>query len=231
MSQPAPAVELSTLSSPEPPSTDSRQTASFETVKAISRGQSIEFGSFSPVASRQSSLSADMLLEGTSSGQQDLESVKDAADSSVQGSAKSSLDLAKALKKKEDECEHLRSVIQQLSSARARDVKEKAELREKYLELQTEYCKQLKVTELAITVSRQNMGNNAKARKELRDTQADLYKNQKLIGSSKEKTRALKAELASLKERVALLERLNMLNMTTSVCRQEFTYARHYELY
>ena len=66
------------------------------------------------------------------------------------------------------ECDNLMRVVRELADSRAKVVSAKASLQEKYIELQTEYHRSIRIAELSRTVSKENLAKTSRTQKALR---------------------------------------------------------------
>jgi len=128
------------------------------------------------------------------------------------------------LTKKEEECEHLRQIIKELSHARHVVAKTKVEMEEQYVALQKEYLRVVKVCGLARGVSSEAMGRINRLKSELRTSQEDLSRTKRRYRNMAEEQAALKAENETLRRRLALLEQ-GRLAEDCSACAREYMYA------
>lgn len=144
--------------------------------------------------------------------------------------------LREALTKKENECEHLRQIIKELSESRARVHRHKVDLEESYTQLQKEYLRVVKVSELARTVSQQSITRCNAMRKELQATCDAASRAARRGAAAHDKARRLKAQNAELRQRAALLESLVARvgaaeGLAASACMREFLRSTQEGLY
>lgn len=130
---------------------------------------------------------------------------------------------ASALACKTQECESLMRVVRELTESRSKLVCTRTNLAEKLVEIQHEYMRLMRVADLSRVVSKENVAKTAKVMQTLKQVQDESARQQHLIGYFKERNKNLKDENLELKERVCLLERLDLLSYSRdSVCMREF---------
>ncbi|KAL0024388.1 hypothetical protein WJX79_007946 [Trebouxia sp. C0005] len=130
---------------------------------------------------------------------------------------------ASALACKTQECESLMHVVRELTENRSKLVCARTNLAEKLAEMQHEYMRLMRVADLSRVVSKENVAKTAKVVKTLKQVEDESARQQHLIGYFKERNKNLKDENFELKERVCLLERLDLLSYSRdSVCMREF---------
>lgn len=140
--------------------------------------------------------------------------------------------LSDTLSKKEKEIEHLRHVIKELTQARQRVNGVKHELSRRYSMLQDQFDRAVRATQLAQTVSRQNICKTARTRRELMAAEDELARSKKQNASLREKNKKLKSENADLKEKLAVLEKLNFFSdCRHSIVVKELGFSHHIGLY
>lgn len=128
-----------------------------------------------------------------------------------------------ALACKTQECESLMRIVRELTENRSKLVCAKTNLAEKLAEMQHEYMRLMRVADLSRVVSKENVAKTIKVMKTLKQVQDESARQQHLIGYFKERNKNLKDENMELKERVCLLERLDLLSYSRdSVCMREF---------
>lgn len=136
---------------------------------------------------------------------------------------KQSAAAASALACKTQECESLMHVMRELTENRSKLVCARTNLAEKLAEMQHEYMRLMRVADLSRVVSKENVAKTAKVMKTLKQVEDESARQQHLIGYFKERNKNLKDENFELKERVCLLERLDLLSYSRdSVCMREF---------
>lgn len=136
---------------------------------------------------------------------------------------KQSVAAASALACKTQECESLMHVVRELTENRSKLVCARTNLAEKLAEMQHEYMRLMRVADLSRVVSKENVAKTAKVMKTLKQVEDESARQQHLIGYFKERNKNLKDENFELKERVCLLERLDLLSYSRdSVCMREF---------
>ncbi|KAF6264086.1 hypothetical protein COO60DRAFT_1634754 [Scenedesmus sp. NREL 46B-D3] len=131
--------------------------------------------------------------------------------------------LRSAFTKKEQECEHLRQIIKELSQSRSKAHKTKVELEEQFAGLQKEYYRVLKVSELARTVSQQSVSRAAGLKSELSTAQDHARR-----------ARRRARQQTTLKQRLLLLERLHLElgdDCRTSACARAYLFGHSMSLY
>lgn len=134
-----------------------------------------------------------------------------------------SIAAASALTCKTQECESLMRVVRELTESRSKLVCAKTNLAEKLAEMQHEYMRLMRVADLSRVVSKENVAKTAKAMQSLKKAEDESARQQHLIGYFKERNKNLKDENIELKERLCLLERLDLLSYSRdSVCMREF---------
>ncbi|KAI8464095.1 MAG: hypothetical protein J3K34DRAFT_127278 [Monoraphidium minutum] len=141
-----------------------------------------------------------------------------------------------ALTRKETECEHLRQIIKELSQSRAKVAKAKVDTEESYLALQKEYLRVVKVSELARTVSAQNLSRSHAMRKELAAAHDAASRAARRGAAAADKARRLKAANGELRQRLGALEGLvarvgALEGVTTSASMREFLHTAAAGLY
>lgn len=136
---------------------------------------------------------------------------------------KQSVAAASALACKTQECESLMGVVRELTENRSKLVCARTNLAEKLAEMQHEYMRLMRVTDLSRIVSKENVAKTAKVMKTLKQVEDESARQQHLIGFFKERNKNLKDENLELRERLCLLERLDLLSYSRdSVCMREF---------
>lgn len=137
-----------------------------------------------------------------------------------------------ALARKNQECENLMRLVRELADSRAKAVSAKCSLQEKYAELQTEFHRTLRIAELSRTVSKENLAKTSRTQKALRQTEDELHSTKKQAVIFQNKSKKLKTEVSQLKEKLSLLERLDVFEgVQQSACMREFTRYRVCETY
>lgn len=140
--------------------------------------------------------------------------------------------LSETLSKKEKEIDHLRHVIKDLTQARQRVNGVKHELSRRYSMLQDQFDRAVRATQLAQTVSRQNICKVARTRRQLSATEDELARSKKQNAALREKNKKLKAENAELKQKLAVLEKLNFYSdCRQSLVMKELGFSREIGLY
>ncbi|KAG2441172.1 hypothetical protein HXX76_004024 [Chlamydomonas incerta] len=114
--------------------------------------------------------------------------------------------LCEALERKEDEVEHLRGVLRELSVTRGEAMRLKVHLAESLQGLQEEYSRVLRAATLAQATCRQHAARAGVTRRQLADTAADLVRHQAALAAARQRNRALATENAALAAQVAALE-------------------------
>ncbi|GBF91438.1 hypothetical protein Rsub_04178 [Raphidocelis subcapitata] len=141
-----------------------------------------------------------------------------------------------ALAKKTEECEHLRSIVAELSRSRARVHKQKVALEEGFAGLQKEYVRVARVADLARTVSQQSLSRSNAMRKELQAATDAASRATRRGAAAADKCRRLKAQNSELRQRVALLEGLvarvgALEGANASACKRAFLATAEDSLY
>eukprot|EP00882_Tetradesmus_deserticola_P006617 GHRQ01006968.1.p1 GENE.GHRQ01006968.1~~GHRQ01006968.1.p1 ORF type:complete len:248 (+),score=81.55 GHRQ01006968.1:207-950(+) len=142
--------------------------------------------------------------------------------------------LRSAFTKKEQECEHLRQIIKELSQSRSKAHKTKVELEEQFAGLQKEYYRVLKVSELARTVSQQSVSRAASLRSELATAQDHARRARRRAAAADKFCKELREENAALKQKVLLLERLHLelgSECGSSACARAYLFSHSMSLY
>ncbi|KAL3156045.1 hypothetical protein ABBQ32_013033 [Trebouxia sp. C0010 RCD-2024] len=136
---------------------------------------------------------------------------------------KQSVAAASALACKTQECASLMGVVRELTENRSKLVCARTNLAEKLAEMQHEYMRLMRVADLSRVVSKENVAKTAKVMKTLKQVEDESARQQHLIGYFKERNKNLKDENLELRERLCLLERLDLLSYSRdSVCMREF---------
>ncbi|CAL8464938.1 g4473 [Coccomyxa elongata] len=139
---------------------------------------------------------------------------------------------ADAAKRKAQECENLMRVVRELTESRSKLVAGKCVMAEKFAELQQEYMKVLRIADLSRTASRNNLVKADRATNLVKQVEDDLARQKRQLSALKERNCRLKLENAELRDKAALLERLDLRKYNTkSACMLEYTHFKIKETY
>ncbi|CAK0787193.1 hypothetical protein CVIRNUC_010409 [Coccomyxa viridis] len=139
---------------------------------------------------------------------------------------------ADAAKRKAQECENLMRVVRELTASRSKLVAGKSVMAERFAELQAEYIKVLRIAELSRAASRSNLAKADKATNLAKQVEDDMARQKRQLSVLKERNARLKAENIELRDKAALLNRLDVHKYSSkSACMLEFTHFKIRETY
>ncbi|CAL5229415.1 g12736 [Coccomyxa viridis] len=139
---------------------------------------------------------------------------------------------ADAAKRKAQECENLMRVVRELTASRSKLVAGKSVMAERFAELQQEYIKVLRIAELSRAASRSNLAKADRATNLAKQVEDDMARQKRQLSVLKERNSRLKAENVELRDKAALLDRLDMHKYNPkSACMLEFTHFKIRETY
>ncbi|EFJ44684.1 hypothetical protein VOLCADRAFT_94991 [Volvox carteri f. nagariensis] len=114
--------------------------------------------------------------------------------------------LCEVLGRKEDEVEHLRGVLRELTTTRAEAIRLKVQMAESLNGLQQEYCRVLRSAQLAQGTCKQHSARAAATRKQLLEVQGELLRYKRAVASLRDRNRRLRSENEDMSARLSVLE-------------------------
>ncbi|KXZ47864.1 hypothetical protein GPECTOR_32g477 [Gonium pectorale] len=116
-------------------------------------------------------------------------------------------EVCERLERKEDEVEHLRGVLRELTQTRAQAVRLKVQMAESLNSLQQEYYRVLRSAQMAQSTAKLHAARAAATRKQLNDTQSELGRYKRALATLRDRSRRLRADNDDMAARLAALER------------------------
>ncbi|GLI65687.1 hypothetical protein VaNZ11_009294 [Volvox africanus] len=114
--------------------------------------------------------------------------------------------LCETLVRKEDEVEHLRGVLRELTTTRADAIRLKVQMAESLNGLQQEYYKVLRSAQLAQGTCKQHSARAAATRKQLVEVQSELLRYKRAVVSLRDHNRRLRSENEDMATQLLALE-------------------------
>lgn len=137
-----------------------------------------------------------------------------------------------ALKRRTQEVENLREVVQQLTKSRSSALGARAALAERFCDLRREHDRVARIADLSREASKENVERAQIARSAAAEAVKEAANARKEAAVAVSAEHKAAAENAALREKISLLERrISSKDETTSACRQEYTAARCLETY